>query len=139
MSYYNGQRIEDEFPEKQEPKPTVIGVGNPVEKESDKQDPIQEAIILLKSFLSDKAAPNDYEHGKQIGYENAISNLEFIKSKYQPSPEVEKERVCTLQEMMDCWDHAIGSTSDLLSGKVEYFKTKFDININDYCSSGSGK
>lgn len=46
-----------------------------------KQTPIQEAINLLKLFLSDRATSDKYEHGKQVAYEGAISNLEALLPK----------------------------------------------------------
>lgn len=43
--------------------------------------PIQEAIKLLESFISNRPTPNDYEHGKEVGYENAIGNLKALLPK----------------------------------------------------------
>lgn len=42
------------------------------------KSPIQQAIELIQSFISDRAAPNDYEHGKQVAYENVVDNLKSL-------------------------------------------------------------
>jgi hypothetical protein len=89
-----------------------------------KLTPLQEAIKALESLISMRPTLNDYEHGKEHGYEKAIFILEDILPKEQ-------------QLLSDTWDagseygfeqgiiHSAGLLTNNLSTDKETYLSQF--------------